>query len=48
MRRLILSLLCLLWLNKDIAHECFEYQKLVVEKEKQGETVDLTNLTPTV
>lgn len=42
------NLLCLLILNNDIAHECFEYQELVVEKEKAGEEVDLSHLTPTV
>ncbi|MDY4882934.1 MAG: alanine:cation symporter family protein, partial [Anaerovibrio sp.] len=42
------NLICLLWLNKDIAHECFEYQELVVEKEKDGEDVDLTGLTPSM
>ena len=34
------NLICLLWLNKDIAKECFEYQENVVEKEKHGEMVD--------
>ena len=34
------NLICLLWLNKDIADECFEFQKVVVEREKQGEDVD--------
>lgn len=42
------NLICLIVLNNDIAHECFEYEKLVVAKEKHGEQVDLTNLTPTV
>ena len=42
------NLICLLWLNKDIAHECFEYQELVVEKEKDGEDIDLTGLTPSM
>jgi len=42
------NLLCLLVLNNDIAHECFEYQELVVEKEKAGEEVDLSHLTPSV
>ncbi|MBQ7477721.1 MAG: sodium:alanine symporter family protein [Selenomonadaceae bacterium] len=34
------NLICLLWLSNDIARECFEYQKEVVEKERLGETVD--------
>lgn len=34
------NLLCLLILNKDIADECFHYQEVVVEKEKNGEIVD--------
>jgi AGCS family alanine or glycine:cation symporter len=34
------NLICLLWLNKDIADECFEFQKVVVEREKKGEDVD--------
>ena len=37
------NLLCLIILNKDIANECFHYQKVVVEKEKKGEEVDLTS-----
>ncbi|BAL82460.1 putative sodium:amino acid symporter [Selenomonas ruminantium subsp. lactilytica TAM6421] len=36
------NLICLLWLNKDIADECFEFQREVVIKEKNGEVVDLT------
>ncbi|SHK32602.1 alanine or glycine:cation symporter, AGCS family [Selenomonas ruminantium] len=36
------NLICLLWLNKDIADECFEFQREVVVKEKKGEVVDLT------
>ena len=39
------NLICLLVLNKEIAHECFEYETLVVEKEKHGEEVDLTNMS---
>ncbi len=35
------NLLSLLILSNVIAKECFEYQKLVVEKEKAGEEVDL-------
>ena len=34
------NLICLLWLNKDIAKECFEYQEAVVEHEKRGESID--------
>ena len=37
---IIPNLICLLWLSNDIAKECFEYQGLVVEKEKAGEEVD--------
>ena len=29
------NLICLLWLSNDIAKECFDYQKNVIEKEKQ-------------
>ena len=36
------NLICLLWLNKDIADECFAFQREVVVKEKQGEVVDMT------
>ena len=35
-----ISIICLLWLSNDIAKECFEYQKEVVEKERLGEVVD--------
>ena len=35
------NLICLLWLNKDIADECFAFQQKVVIKEKRGEVVDL-------
>ena len=28
------NLICLIWLSKDIAQECFEYEKDVIEKEK--------------
>ena len=35
------NLICLLWLNKDIADECFEFQREVVVKEKRGEVVDM-------
>ena len=34
------NLLCLLWLNKDIAQECFAYEKNVVRLERRGETID--------
>lgn len=37
---IIPNLICLLWLSNDIAKECFEYQELVVEREKAGEEVD--------
>ena len=37
---IIPNLICLLWLSNDIAKVCFEYQELVVEKEKAGEEVD--------
>lgn len=37
---IIPNLICLLWLNKDIAKECFEYQKAVVIPEKNGEKID--------
>ena len=37
------NLLCLIILNKDIANECFHYQEVVVNREKNGEEVDLTN-----
>ena len=36
------NLICLLWLNKDIADECFEFQREVVVKEKRGEVVDMS------
>ena len=35
------NLICLLILNKDIADECFAFQRDVVVKEKQGEVVDM-------
>ena len=34
------NLICLLILNKDIADECFHYEKEIVAKEKQGIEVD--------
>ncbi len=37
---IIPNLICLIWLSNDIAKECFEYQKAVVEKEKAGEQID--------
>ena len=37
---IIPNLICLLWLNKDVAKECFEYQDAVVVHEKNGEEVD--------
>ena len=37
---IIPNLICLIWLSNDIAKECFEYQKAVVEKEKAGEEID--------
>lgn len=38
------NLLSLLILNKEIAQECFTFQKLVVIPEKAGEEVDMTEL----
>ena len=34
------NLICLIWLSKDIADECFEYEEKVVAREKEGEEVD--------
>lgn len=34
------NLICLLWLNKDIAQECFAYEKNVVAVERRGKKVD--------
>lgn len=42
---IIPNLICLLWLNKDIADECFEYEKEVVVHEKQGEAIDYVEKT---
>ena len=42
---IIPNLICLLWLNKDIADECFEYEREVVVKEKNGEEVDYVQKT---
>ena len=36
------NLICLLWLSKDIARECFDYEERVVVREKKGEKVDLS------
>ena len=37
---IIPNLFCLLWLNKDIAEECFDYEEHVVAFEKKGEQID--------
>ena len=37
---IIPNLICLLWLNKDIAKECFDYEEHVVAFEKKGEAID--------
>ena len=42
---IIPNLICLLWLNKDIADECFEYEKEVVVHEKNGEVIDYAQKT---
>ena len=34
------NLICLLWLSNDVAKECFEYEEVVVSREKKGEDVD--------
>lgn len=34
------NLLSLLWLHKDIAEECFSYERHVVRRERQGECID--------
>ena len=34
------NLICLIWLSKDIAQECFDYEEKVVAREKLGEEVD--------
>ncbi len=34
------NLICLLILNKDIADECFHYEKEIVEKERKGAEID--------
>lgn len=40
------NLLCLLWLNKDIAQECFAYEENVVRLERRGETIDCGERRP--
>ena len=42
---IIPNLICLIWLNKDIADECFEYEREVVIKEKHGEQIDYAEKT---
>lgn len=42
---IIPNLICLIWLNKDIVKECFEFQEKVVVREKKGEEVDYEELT---
>ena len=37
------NLICLIWLSKDIADSCFEYEEKVVAREKAGEEVDCTS-----
>ena len=37
---IIPNLICLLWLNKDIAQECFDYEEHVVAFEKKGQQID--------
>ncbi len=34
------NLIALLWLNKDVAQECFAYEKAVVQPERQGMEID--------
>ena len=36
------NLICLLILHKDIADECFDFQRNVVVKEKKGQVVDMS------
>ena len=38
------NLICLIWLSKDIAQECFDYEEKVVAREKMGEEVDYQEL----
>ncbi len=40
------NLICLLWLSKDIAQECFSYEEKVVAREKAGEEVDCEEAFP--
>ncbi len=43
------NLICLIWLSKDIADECFEYEEKVVARERLGEEVNFEeeeDLTP--
>ena len=35
------NLICLLWLSKDVARECFDYEERVAVREKRGEKVNL-------
>ena len=42
---IIPNLICLIWLNKDIADECFEYESEVVVHEKNGEVIDYAQKT---
>ena len=42
---IIRNLICLIWLNKDIADECFEYEREVVVHEKNGEVIDYAQKT---
>lgn len=42
---IIPNLICLIWLNKDIADECFEYEREVVVHEKNGEVIDYAQKT---
>ena len=42
---IIPNLICLIWLNKDIADECFEYEREVVVHEKHGEVIDYAQKT---
>ena len=37
---IIPNLICLLWLNKDIAQDCFDYEEHVVAFEKKGQQID--------
>jgi AGCS family alanine or glycine:cation symporter len=37
---IIPNLICLIWLNKDIAEECFDFEEKVVKREKKGEMID--------